>query len=99
MTRPETNQPRLSQICNVLEQSEDAVNRLKKEAVLKMLQENVELTDFISAVSTTLAEAFASKFDFVPTNEDLRKIIGDIIFMTGIAPIIRGLIEADKEGA
>lgn len=97
MPRPETDKECLHNITSMMKYSDDFINTLKKKLVLEMLQQNHELTDFISTASLSLAKTFCEKFHIEPTDDNLQKLIGDVIFMSGIAPLIKELIKADEE--
>lgn len=97
MPRPETDKERLHNIRSVMQHSEDVINHAAKKLVLEMLQQNAELTDSITAASLAFARLFAEKFHIEPTKENLRELIGDAVFMNGIAPLIKEVIKADEE--
>lgn len=99
MPRPETDKQCLHNITSVMKHSEDVINTLKKKLVLEMLQQNHELTDSITAMSLSFARVFAEKFHIEPTAENLRELVGDVVFMNGIAPLIKELIKADEEAS
>ena len=97
MPRPQADKDCLHHITHVMQHSEDLINTIKKKLVLEMLQQNAEVTDCITAASFGVAKAFCEKFHIEPSADNLQELIGDMVFMCGISPIIKGLIEADKE--
>lgn len=97
MPRPQVDIKCLDHIRSVMEQSEDIINRAKDNFVLAMLQQNAEVTDAITAACVAFARVFAVKFDIEPSMDNLQKLIGDAIFMSGMAPLVKALIEADEE--
>lgn len=97
MPRPEVDKECLHHIRSVMEHSEDVINHTAKKIVLEMLQQNTELTDSITAACFSFARVFAEKFHIETTRDNLQELIGDIVFMNGIAPLIKELIKADKE--
>lgn len=97
MPRPQVDKECLHNIRSVMQHSEDVINHTAKKLVLEMLQQNHELTDCITAVSLSFARVFAKKFNIEPTADNLRELIGDVVFMNGIAPLIKELIKADEE--
>lgn len=97
MPRPQADKQCLHYIRNIMQHCEDRNNNIKKKLVLEMLQQNAEVTDCITVASFSLAETFCKKFNIEPTKDNLQKLIGDMVFMNGISPIIKELIEADKE--
>lgn len=97
MPRPKVDKECLHNIRSVMQHSEDVINHTGKKLVLEMLQQNAELTDSITAASFSFARLFAEKFHIEPTEENLRELIGDVVFMNGIAPVIKELIKADEE--
>lgn len=97
MPRPQVDKQCLHNIRSAMQYSEDVINHTAKKLVLEMLQQNAELTDCITAASLSFARCFAEKFNIKTTPENLRELIGDIVFMNGIAPLIKELIKADEE--
>lgn len=97
MPRPQVDKQCLHNIRSVMQHSEDVLNIIKKKLVLEMLQQNHEITDAIAAASMAFAKTFCDKFHIEPTPDNLQKLIGDIVFMNGIAPLIKELIKADEE--
>lgn len=97
MPRPETDKQCLHNITSVMKHNEDRINTLKKKLVLEMLQQNLELTDSITAVSLSFARTFCEEFGIKSTGDNLQKLIGDTVFLSGISPIIKELIKADEE--
>lgn len=97
MPRPKVDKECLHNIRSVMQHSEDVINHAGKKLVLEMLQQNAELTDCITAACFSFARIFASKFNIEPTPDNLQSLIGDIIFMNGIAPVIKEFIKADEE--
>lgn len=97
MPRPKVDKECLHNIRSVMQHSEDIINHAAKKLVLEMLQQNHELTDCITAASFSFARIFAEKFNIEPTPDNLQSLIGDIVFMNGIAPVIKELIKADEE--
>ena len=97
MPRPQVDKECLHNIRSVMQHSEDVINHSAKKLVFEMLQQNHELTDCITAASFSFARLFAEKFHIELTAENLRELIGDVVFMNGIAPVIRELIKADEE--
>lgn len=81
----------------MMQYSEDVINHTAKELVLEMLQQNTEVTDCINAAGLFFATVFAKKFNIKPTGDNLRELIRDVVFMNGIAPLIKELIKADEE--
>ena len=99
MPRPQVDKECLHNIRSVMQHSEDVINHSAKKLVLEMLQQNHELTDSITAMSLSFARVFAEKFHIEPTAENLRELVGDVVFMNGIAPLIKELIKADEEAS
>lgn len=97
MPRPQADKQCLHNIRSVMQHSEDVLNTIKKKLVLEMLQQNHEITDAITAASMAFAKTFCEKFRIEPTPDNLRDLIGDIVFMNGISPLIKELIKADEE--
>lgn len=97
MPRPQVDTKCLEHIRSVMEQSEDIINRAKDTFVLAMLQQNDEVTDCITAACFTFARIFAEKFGIEPSRDNLQKLIGDAVFMSGMAPLVKALIKADEE--
>lgn len=97
MPRPQVDKECLHNIRSVMQHSEDVINHSAKKLVLEMLQQNHELTDCITAASLSFARIFAEKFHIETTADNLRELIGDVVFMNGIAPLIKTLIKADEE--
>lgn len=97
MPRPQVDKQCLHNIRSVMQHSEDLINTSTKRIVLEMLQQNYELTDSITAACYAFARTFTSKFDIELTDENLQKLIGDVVFMSGVSPVIKALIKADEE--
>ena len=97
MPRPQVDKECLHNIRSVMQHSEDVINHTAKKLVLEMLQQNAEVTDCITAASFSFARVFAEKFNIEPTSDNIQELIGDIVFMNGVAPIIKSLIKADEE--
>lgn len=97
MPRPQVDKKYLHSICSVMQHSEDVINHTAKKLVLEMLQQNTEVTDCITSACLSFARIFAEKFNIELTSDNIQKLIGDIVFMSGIAPAIKSLIKADEE--
>ena len=97
MPRPQVDTKCLEHIRSVMENSEGIINRAKDNFVLAMLQRNAEVTNCISVACLAFARAFAEKFGIEPSMDNLQKLIEDAIFMSGMAPLVKALIEADEE--
>lgn len=97
MPRPQVDKECLHNIRSVMQHSEDVINHTAKKLVLEMLQQNNELTDCITTASLSFASVFAEKFHIETTDDNLRELVGDAVFMNGIAPLIKELIKADEE--